>query len=137
GGVFNVGTGSNATVTITNSTISHNHANNDGGGISNTGATGTTTLTSVTVTANTCDNDNDTFGVGGGLNIASGTFILKNTIVAGNLKGSSLLQVETATVVETVPGVLVPGNANVTVTAAGMNASPKIISVPLALNANE
>lgn len=129
GGIFIVGALTNATVTITNSTISGNHANNDGGGISNAGAGGSTTLTSVTITGNTCDNDNDTFGVGGGVSITSGTFLLRNTIVAGNLKGSILLQGETATVVGTIT---VAGDAKVTVTAAGMPNSPKDILVPVA-----
>jgi len=89
GGIFNVGAGTNATLTITNSTISGNGANNDGGGVYNAGATGTTTLTGVTVTGNTTDKDDLGGGAGGGLNIASGTFTLKNTIVAGNLKGTT------------------------------------------------
>ncbi len=89
GGIANVGTGTNATLTITNSTISGNGANNDGRGIWNDSATGTTTLTSVTVTGNTTDKDDLGGGAGGGLNIVSGTFTLKNTIVAGNLKGTT------------------------------------------------
>jgi CSLREA domain-containing protein len=89
GGIANVGTLTNATLTITNTTISGNGANNDGGGIYNAGATGTTTLTSVTVTGNTTDKDDLGGGAGGGLNIVSGTFTLKNTIVAGNLKGTT------------------------------------------------
>src|SRR5207247_1674403 len=49
-----------------------------------------TTLTSVTVTANHADNDGNAAGTGGGINVVSGgaTFTLKNTIVAGNFKGS-------------------------------------------------
>jgi CSLREA domain-containing protein len=89
GGIANVGTGTNATLTLTNTTISGNGANNDGGGIYNDGATGTTTLTSVTVTGNTTDKDDLGGGAGGGLNIVSGTFTLRNTIVAGNLKGTA------------------------------------------------
>ena len=48
-----------------------------------------------------------------------------------------VLQVETATVAETAPGTLTAGNANVTVTAAGMTGSPKTVSVALALNDSE
>jgi hypothetical protein len=129
GGIFIVGALTNATVNITNSTISENHANNDGGGISNAGVSGTTTLTSVTVTRNTCDNDNDTNGTGGGVNVVSGTFLLRNTIVAGNLKGSLILQAETGTVAGTIT---TAGDAKVTVTAAGMPNSPKDIFVPVA-----
>jgi CSLREA domain-containing protein len=89
GGIYNTGTGTNAPLTITNSTISGNGANNDGGGIFNDSGTSTSTLTSVTVTGNTTDKDDAGGGAGGGLNIVSGTFTLKNTIVAGNLKGTT------------------------------------------------
>jgi hypothetical protein len=43
-------------------------------------------------------------------------------------------QVETATIVETVPGTLTAGNATIVVTAAGMTNSPKTVSVAVALN---
>jgi len=43
-------------------------------------------------------------------------------------------QVETATISETVEGVLVAGNATITVTSAGMAGSPKAISVAVATN---
>jgi len=43
-------------------------------------------------------------------------------------------QVETATISETVEGVLVAGNATITVTSAGMTGSPKAISVAVATN---
>jgi CSLREA domain-containing protein len=86
GGIFNTGTASQATLNISNSTISGNHANNNGGGISNTGDTGATTLTSVTITGNDSDHDNDTNGDGGGIIVVSGTVVLKNTIVGGNVK---------------------------------------------------
>jgi hypothetical protein len=45
-----------------------------------------------------------------------------------------VLQVETATVVETVPGTLVAGNATVIVTASGMTGSPRTVSVAVATN---
>ncbi|HVQ38409.1 MAG TPA: Ig-like domain-containing protein, partial [Pyrinomonadaceae bacterium] len=132
GGIFNIGTGTNATLNITNSTISGNTANNDGGGIHNDGATGTTTLQSVTVTRNSADNDNNAAGTGGGINVVTGVVNLKNTLVAGNLKGSTILQVETATVL--VPAtVTTAGNAKVVVMAAGMTGSPKTVTVAVAL----
>ncbi len=89
GGIFNVGTTDNATLTISNTTISGNGANNDGGGIFNQGVIGITTLTSVTVTGNTTDKDDLGGGAGGGLNLVSGTVLLQNTIVGGNLKGTA------------------------------------------------
>lgn len=46
-------------------------------------------------------------------------------------------QVETAVVVEDVPGTLTQGNATVTVTAAGMTGSPQAVVVALATNDNE
>ena len=132
GGIYNADT-----LIITNSTISGNNANDSGGGVYNKNGAGTATatLTSVTVTNNTADNDNAAGGTGGGINVASGTVTLKNTIVAGNFVGGP--QVETATVAETAPGTLTAGNANVTVTAAGMTGSPKTVSVALALNDSE
>ena len=129
-----------ATLNVTNSTISGNLADTNGGGILNFGTTttATATLTSVTVTGNHADNNDDASGTGGGIHVVVGTtFTLKNTIVAGNLKGSSLLQVETATVAETVPNVLVAGDAKVIVTAAGMTGSPETVNVPVALNDDE
>jgi hypothetical protein len=50
---------------------------------------------------------------------------------------AAVLQVETAVVVEDVPGTLTAGNATVTVTAAGMGNSPKAVVVALAENDNE
>lgn len=47
---------------------------------------------------------------------------------------AGVLQVETATETETAPGTLTAGNASVTVTAAGMTRSPKLVSVALATN---
>lgn len=57
------------------------------------------------------------------------------TIVGVIITG--VLQVETATIVEDVPGTIAPGDVNVTVTAAGMANSPKVVPVTLALNDTE
>src|SRR6185295_18058222 len=74
--------GGAATLMITNSTVSGNNANVNGGGLAATVGT-TSTLTNVTVTDNRADNDNN--GTGGAGGIASfGTMTLKNTILAGN-----------------------------------------------------
>ena len=51
--------------------------------------------------------------------------------------GAGTQQVETAVVVEDVPGTLTAGNATVTVTAAGMTGSPVAVGVPLATNDTE
>ena len=82
--------GSNTSVlTITNSTISGNKAHTDGGGVYHN-STGNATLTSATVSNNTADLDDIGGGIGGGLNIVSGSIVtLGNTIVAGNFKGTA------------------------------------------------
>ena len=135
GGIVNEGLSGTASVTLTNCTISGNTSTVSGGGVFN--ENGTVTFTSCTVTGNNADSDNNATGTGGGIRAETATVTLKNTIVAGNLNGSSIQQVETATVVETVSGTLAAGNANVTVTAAGMTNSPKTVSVALATNDNE
>jgi len=85
GGIYN---NTNGTLTITNSTISGNAATSDGGGISNNGPT--LALTSVTITNNTADSDNSAGGTGGGITNNFATSVtLRNTIVAGNLVGTS------------------------------------------------
>jgi CSLREA domain-containing protein/fimbrial isopeptide formation D2 family protein len=82
--------GSNTSVlTVTNSTISGNKAHTDGGGI-NHDSSGAANLTSATVSNNTADLDDISGGIGGGLNIVSGSIVtLGNTIVAGNFKGTA------------------------------------------------
>jgi cysteine-rich repeat protein len=80
---------------VTNSTISDNRADLDGGGISNNDNLGNTvTLTNVTITGNTADADENGDGNGGGIHnndgIAPSNVIeLANTIVAGNIDGSA------------------------------------------------
>lgn len=81
GGIYNA-----ATLTMVNSTISGNSTTSIGGGLS---VGGTVTLTNVTITNNRSDSDNNGWGPGGGIYAFSGTITLKNTIVAGNFRGSS------------------------------------------------
>ena len=78
GGIYNANGG---TLTLTNSTVSGNNAGVDGGGIRNDPG-GTLTLTNSTVTGNTAGDD------GGGIyNIAGGTLTLTNSAVSGNDAG--------------------------------------------------
>ncbi|MEE8524562.1 MAG: choice-of-anchor Q domain-containing protein, partial [Thermoanaerobaculia bacterium] len=86
GGIRNVG----GTVSITNSTISGNSASGDGGGILNIGG-GTVNLNNVTITANIADSDDDESGVGGGVRNSGGSVFSKNTIIAGNRIGSTIV----------------------------------------------
>jgi hypothetical protein len=75
GGIHN---DKNATLTLTNSTVSGNAAEDDGGGIYNSG---TLTLTNSTVSGNTAD---DTDPSGGGIYNNSGTATLTNSTVSEN-----------------------------------------------------
>jgi len=76
GGISNSGA-----LTLTNSTLSENSADQDGGGIYNANG-GTATLTNLTVSGNTAGDD------GGGIrNAAGGTLTLTNSTVSGNDAG--------------------------------------------------
>src|SRR5205085_11727334 len=86
GAILNEG----GTLTMVNSTVSGNSCNGNGAGVYNY-LNGTTTLTNVTITNNHSDNNNDASGDGGGLRVDNGTVKLKNTIVADNCKGSGTL----------------------------------------------
>jgi uncharacterized repeat protein (TIGR01451 family) len=80
GGIYNATGG---TLTVTNSTISGNSADEDGGGIANNG---TTTLLNSTLSANISDKDDDDRGEGGGVqNTGAASVSLKNTLIAGNI----------------------------------------------------
>jgi CSLREA domain-containing protein len=80
GGV--VTSGSGATTTLTNVTVSGNSASDSGGGLLNSGGA-TTTLNNVTVTDNEAD---PTQGDGGGIQ-SDGNVNLRNSLVAGNTTG--------------------------------------------------
>jgi hypothetical protein len=81
GGIHN---GINATLTLTNSTVSGNTADEVGGGIYNSGAL---TLTNSTVSGNTAANES---GHGGGIrNGGTATLTLTNSTVSGNAAGYS------------------------------------------------
>src|SRR5205085_8402218 len=122
GGIDNEG----GTLSITNSTISGNTSDGLGGGLLNCGNTNGT-LTSVTITGNRSNNDNIGGEGGAGIGqVSSGTFKLRNTIVAGNFIGSTGgLQTETATVVGTIT---TSGNAKVTVTFSGALAGETVLA---------
>src|SRR5207247_2100221 len=75
GGISNYGT-----LTVINSTISGNSSGRSGGGIYNVGST---TLMNVTITNNTAGTGG-VAGDGGGIVVASGSYSIKNSIIAGN-----------------------------------------------------
>jgi CSLREA domain-containing protein len=144
GGLANIG---DSTLTVTNSTFSGNTANTSGGGILKD--IGVVSLTGVTITGNTADNDNDNSGTGGGLGALTGTVTLQNAIVAGNFNGtgSGAMQQETATVLGSITSGTQQqntltvnlsaassgaGDVSLTLTAAGMNNSPKSLTVTIA-----
>lgn len=85
GGIFNSGT-----LTLTNSTVSGNTAafnvNSEGGGVAN-GGTGTLYINNSTIYSNTA-----TIGLGGGLQVTSGTVTIQNTIIANSLAGGDCNQ---------------------------------------------
>ena len=82
GGILNGGT-----LTAVNSTVSSNGTIGSGGGIDNFNAT--TNLINVTITNNRVDTNNTGEYSSGGIHPAGGTVLLKNTIVAGNFRGST------------------------------------------------
>jgi len=87
GGVDSDFNGGPAALTVTNCTVSGNTANGNGGGVVVNASLAT--LTNVTITNNHADNDGNASGTGGGLTASGGADVtLRNTIVAGNLRGS-------------------------------------------------
>jgi CSLREA domain-containing protein len=82
GGICNIG----STMSITNSTISGNTAQDSGGGVYNSSAT--LTMQYVTLSHNTADSDADGGGEGGGIYNTGGTVNLQNTIIAANSDAS-------------------------------------------------
>jgi len=85
GGVYSDADSGPAILTMTNCTVSTNTANGNGGGVAVNSSTAT--LTNVTVTNNHADNDTNSAGNGGGLSATSSNVTLRNTIVAGNFRG--------------------------------------------------
>src|SRR5262249_36629713 len=71
--------------TVLDSTISGNNSQKNGAGIS-AQASSSTTLVNTTIVNNRADSDNN--GSGDAAIQALGTFVLRNTIVAGNVRGS-------------------------------------------------
>jgi uncharacterized repeat protein (TIGR01451 family) len=83
GGLYTSG----GTLNLINSSISGNSATAAGGGIFND-TSGTTNSTNCTITNNRSDSDNSGGEQGGGIIVNAGTVTLKNTIVAGNFRGT-------------------------------------------------
>jgi hypothetical protein len=77
---------------VNNSTISGNKASQDSGGIYNSGsiyASSSLTLINSTVTNNTSDSDSNVTGDGGGIFNTGQTFVVGNSIIAGNFDKST------------------------------------------------
>jgi CSLREA domain-containing protein len=81
GGIF-----SESQLTLTSSTVSGNRSDGYGGGIADEG---TLSVTSATITNNRADADNNGTGTGGGLFFQYDYPPLRNTIVAGNYRGTT------------------------------------------------
>lgn len=83
GGIEVGGAGVAGQLFLTNSTISSNYANGDGGGIDNEGFTA---LYNTTIVNNDADHDRDQLGgVGGGVfNNTGADFVVVNSLIAGN-----------------------------------------------------
>jgi CSLREA domain-containing protein len=73
--------GSSATATLKNTTVSGNKANTDGGGIE---SAGTLTLANATIEENGADDDTDGSGDGGGIDVATGSTTVRNSIFGDN-----------------------------------------------------
>jgi hypothetical protein len=83
GGIYNT---NGAVVVMINSTISENYASKDAGGIF---SYGTINIYNSTIAFNQADSDADHVGKGGGIySETSGTFNLRNSVVAGNYLNS-------------------------------------------------
>lgn len=86
GGIFSLA----SSATIRNSTVAQNSAGKWGGGIgrwTNSWAD-VMTVANCTVADNTANSDADGTGVGGGIHPVHGTWIVKSTLVAGNVNGA-------------------------------------------------
>lgn len=72
------------TKTVTNTTISNNRANQNGGGIR--AQSGAINLSFVTIAGNTADNDNNTTGDGGGISWTDlAVLTVRNSVIADNI----------------------------------------------------
>jgi CSLREA domain-containing protein len=78
---------SQGTTTLTNVTVSHNTSITDGGAIAVSNAV--TTLNSVTLSDNTADIDGDGLGSGGGVDAFGGEIRMRDTLLAGNIDRSA------------------------------------------------
>ncbi|MEZ6061740.1 MAG: choice-of-anchor Q domain-containing protein [Planctomycetaceae bacterium] len=78
----------NSTTTIINSTISANSTNGFGGGITSSGGTTNILVRNSTITGNRGNADGDGVGFGGGVSFNPITFVIHNSIVAGNFQGN-------------------------------------------------
>ena len=83
----------NGNVTIVQSTLSGNSADNNGGAIDQ--ATGNLFLYHSTVTNNRSDADGNGSGRGGGIHLGTGDALLDHTIAAGNMDQSGLAPIWT------------------------------------------
>jgi hypothetical protein len=93
GGIYNDGSGGNATLTILNSAVSGNHTNSGGGGIYDDawdGGSATLTITNSIVTNNAAafSDIGESGGDGGGIFNAGGTLTITNSTVSNNHAGA-------------------------------------------------
>ncbi len=79
--------GSATPLTVISSTISANRSSGEGGGV--VGVNGTIALSNVTITDNHSDSDDNGGEQGGGIFRSGGQVVVKNTIVASNIRGAS------------------------------------------------
>ena len=93
GGMSVLTAGGSQVVSLVNTTISGNFAKEDGGGVFIADSGAAVAMTNVTIANNRSDvDDSNASDNGGGINVASGTLTLKNTIVAGNFRGTGSIR---------------------------------------------
>jgi uncharacterized repeat protein (TIGR01451 family) len=131
GGIFNGG----GSVTLTNSTISENSTNQDGGGIYNYGfsfSASSVSLNNVTLANNTADSDGDDSGNGGGIATNNvGTLNIENSILARNIGAagqasdcSGTLTSQGYNLIQTTSGCTIAGVTTGNLTGADANLGP-------------
>ncbi|WP_287296800.1 MULTISPECIES: DUF4347 domain-containing protein [unclassified Moorena] len=79
GGIYNGGS-----LKVINSTISGNESADGGGGIIMLGSNPTANVSFSTIINNTGNIGGDNFGINGGVSVPIGTFVVSNSIIAGN-----------------------------------------------------